>query len=420
MVHRLNRYTISNQPQTASNLFSHPILLGMLAFGGYSLATLWYTHQRWDAPSIFTLSVHPYFNYLADAFNHGQLHLREIPLSTLDLALYNGRYYLYWSPFPAVLLMPFIIIFGAGFSDILFSLLIAATNVGLTATILRNQEFRRIVSLSDFKIALISLFFAFGTVHFFIVFRGEAWYTSQLVAYLCAAFAYWGALAGKGRLAFLFAGIGIACAMMTRLPLIVLGLWPGYHLYEKYKDRGRRWLLSSGLLFLFPILLSLGLYTLYNYARFGNPFEIGYSYHLMNEFFVEDYQKYGAFNLHYVPINFYYQYIYYPFPLTGEILMGGSLFLLSPLFFGAFFSFRNATWKHALVLTITILLTSVPIFLIMGTGWPQFGPRYTLDFTLPLLLMTAMGIRNWSNILIYLLALISIVHYILGIYIFIP
>jgi len=410
MFHRLDRNAIPNQPQTASNIFRHPILLGLLAFGGYSLATLWYTHQRWDAASIFTVSVHPYFNYLADAFNHGQLHLREIPLSTLDLAFYNNRYYLYWPPFPAILLMPFIKIFSAGFSDIFFSLVIAAINVSLTATILRNQKFRRIVSLSDFKIALITLFFAFGTVNFFIVFRGEAWYTSQLVAYMCVAFAYLGALAGKGRLGFLLAGGGIACAMMTRLPLIVLGLWPGYYLYEKYKDRGWRWLLSSGLLFLFPILLSLGLFLLYNYARFGNPFEIGYSYHLMNEFFVEDYRKYGAFSLHYVPINFYYQYIYYPFPLSEE----------SPLFFGVFFAYHKDTWKHALALTITILLTSVPIFLIMGTGWPQFGPRYTLDFTLPLLLMTAMGVRNWPNIIIYLLVLISIAHYVLGIYIFTP
>jgi hypothetical protein len=50
----------------------------------------------------------------------------------------------------------------------------------------------------------------------------------------------------------------------------------------------------------------------------------------------------------------------------------------------------------------------------MGTGWVQFGPRYTLDFTVPLLLLTAIGLRRWPINVIMLLLLISIMHYILG------
>jgi hypothetical protein len=42
----------------------------------------------------------------------------------------------------------------------------------------------------------------------------------------------------------------------------------------------------------------------------------------------------------------------------------------------------------------------------------QFGPRYTLDFTIPLLLLTAIGLRRWPINVIVLL--ISIMHYILG------
>lgn len=402
------------------NVFDHPLALSFLAFCGYAMATLWYTYQRWGAPSIFRISVHPYFNYLADAFLHGQLHLLFTPKDTLDLVYYNNQYFLYWPPFPAILLMPFVKLFSVGISDIFFTLVVAAINVGLTASILRTQEFQNIVPLDPFKIFLISLFFAFGTVHLFIVFRGEVWYLSQLVAYLCAALAYYCALATKGRTAFLLVGISLACAMLTRLPLLALGLWPMYFLFTKYKDRGWKWLFSSSLIGVFPILFGSGLYMLYNYVRFGNVLELGYSYHLMNKFFIEDYNAYGPFNLHYFPMNFYYQYIYYPFPLSEESLMGGSLFLLSPLFFGVFFAFRKPVWRHALILTITILVTSVPIFLLMGTGWPQFGPRYTLDFTLPLLLLTAIGIQKWPNMLIYILSLVSIIHYFVGVIIFSP
>jgi hypothetical protein len=409
-----------SRDQPVLKVFGHPVTLGLLAFCGYSIATLWYTHQRWNAPSIFRVSVHPYFNYLADAFLHGQLNLRLTPPATLDLVYYKSQYFLYWPPFPAILLMPFIKLFGIGFSDIFFSLTIAAINIGLTAAILRTQDFHNIVPLNNFKILLLSLFFAFGTVHFFIVFRGEAWYTSQLVAYLCTAFAYYCALAYKSRLAFFLAGAAIAGAMMTRLPLIILGLWPLYLLLAKYKTLGWKWLFSSSLVMSLPIILSLGAYLLYNYARFGNPYEIGYTYHQMNQVFVNDFQTYGPFSLHYIPINFYYQYIYYPFPVTENILMGGSLFLLSPVYFGAFFAFRKNVSAHPLVLSLTIMFTSIPIFLIMGTGWPQFGPRYTLDFGLPLLLLTAIGIRKWPSILIYFLTLVSIVHYLIGVIIFSP
>jgi hypothetical protein len=50
----------------------------------------------------------------------------------------------------------------------------------------------------------------------------------------------------------------------------------------------------------------------------------------------------------------------------------------------------------------------------MGTGWVQFGPRYTLDFMVPLLMLTALGIKSWPRCVIGLVVLISIVHYVLG------
>jgi hypothetical protein len=62
----------------------------------------------------------------------------------------------------------------------------------------------------------------------------------------------------------------------------------------------------------------------------------------------------------------------------------------------------------------SMFLVAIPILLLMGTGWVQFGPRYTLDFTVPLLLLTAAGLRRWPIKLIVLLLLISIMHYILG------
>jgi len=75
--------------------------------------------------------------------------------------------------------------------------------------------------------------------------------------------------------------------------------------------------------------------------------------------------------------------------------MGGSLFLLSPLFLGSFAALYKPSQKVSVItLLASILITNIPILLLMGTGWVQFGPRYTLDFTVPLLLLTALGIEN--------------------------
>jgi hypothetical protein len=68
--------------------------------------------------------------------------------------------------------------------------------------------------------------------------------------------------------------------------------------------------------------------------------------------------------------------------------------------------------------TISVVATSIPILLLMGTGWKQFGPRYTLDFTIPLLLLTASGVQKASKLLLGCLIGISIAQYILGLFLY--
>jgi len=138
---------------------------------------------------------------------------------------------------------------------------------------------------------------------------------------------------------------------------------------------------------------------------------------------VSDYQKYGAFNTYYIPINFYYQYIHYPIisivKLDTDVYMGGSLFLLSPVFFFAFRAvYREWRNLNIWILSFAILATSIPILLLMGTGWVQYGPRYTFDFTVPLLMLTAFGIPKISKRLLTWLIVFSVIHYIPGIILF--
>ncbi len=393
-------------------LLEKPLFAFVFAFAAYFLlSTL--------GGSPFRVTRTAYFNYLADAFLHGQLYLRLLPITQYDLSHFNGHYYLYWPPMPAILLMPFVGIFGIGFSDVFFSTVLAALNVATVAALLRAADRAGIIRISAEVRTLLVIFFAFGTSHLIVALFGRVWFTAQLLGFLCVGLAYLAAIELKGIWAFLVTGILIGCAMLTRNHLVFTGIWPAYYLLKKnWTNQPKVYLYAlTGLL---PVFIMGLLFLAYNYARFNSPFEVGIRYHNMATVFVSDYKKYGAFNLHYLPINFYYQYIYYPLPPKEESYMGGSLFLLSPVFFYAFRAmirqFRN---PNIWLWLISILATSVPILLLMGTGWIQYGPRYTLDFTIPLLLLTASGVEGTSTSLLAALTILSIAQYIPGIPLFI-
>lgn len=404
--------TKSVSTKSFSHLFDSPIFFALLAFGVYSLFSLL-------RGPIWRVTERAYFNYLADAFLHGQLSLRLLPVHVYDLAAYNGQYFLYWSPFPAVLLMPFIAIFGVQFSDVFFTLSLASVNVGLVAYFLQQLDEKKIAPLSRFQRGLLTLFFAFGTVHLLIAPFGRVWFTSQVVAFMCSILAYLAVICLQGRKAFFYSGLALACAMLTRNHLIFLGIWLAYYLVAQHKNMGWKKLAHYGLYFMIPILFGLLAYFSYNHARFGNIFEVGTSFQDLGPFFQADFEKYGVFNLRYIPINFYYNFIYYPIPFTSNSLLGGSLFLLSPVFFAALTALYTAHPRlSTFFLGLTILVVLVPILVIIGTGWVTFGPRYTFDFAPPLLLLTALGCRNWSRYLFILLTGISVLHYVIGVFFF--
>ncbi len=125
---------------------------GLLALIVYGLCAL-----RWQA------SGWAYFNYLADAFLHGQLYLRLMPPTTTDLVYFGGRYFLYWPPLPAILLLPFVAMFGANFSDTLFTLSVGVLNVALVSALLRAANRRGVIDLTTAQRGWLVMFFALGT-----------------------------------------------------------------------------------------------------------------------------------------------------------------------------------------------------------------------------------------------------------------
>jgi hypothetical protein len=380
-------------------------LLALIAYGLFAL--------RWN--STWQATPTAYFNYLADALWHGQLHLRLVPPSTHDLVYYGGQYYLYWPPLPAFLLMPFVALFGVQFSDVGLTVAAAALNVSLVALTLRQAARRGVIDLSLEQRGWLVLFFALGTVHVTLASFGQVWFTSQIVAFGCVTAAYLAALSLEDRSAFIWTGVALAAATLTRSHLFLAGIWPFVYLAMRQRSFGWRHVSRRVLIGLLPVAAAVGLLGLYDWLRFGNPLDNGIAYHLMAAMFRTDYQQYGYFSLHYIPINVFYQYVAYPLPYNAQTFMGGGLFWLSPLFIAAFVGVRRGQPRWSIwTLVLTIGLVATPILLLMGTGFEQFGPRYTLDFTFPLLLLTAIGMQHWPLSVVRLLVLLAILQYAIG------
>lgn len=357
-----------------------------------------------------------YFNYLADAFLHGDLWFRSVPSDITDLILFQGRYTVYQSPFPAFVLMPWVAVFGVGLNDVVYTAIIASMNVGGLSLLLRVAARKQLIHLTEVQRSLLVLFFTVGTVHVTLAPIGRVWSTALTLGFTCVLLAYLAALSLDGAKAWFLTGFALTCAMLTRNHLVFTGIFPAIYLLTKEKPWSWRRVSRNLVFAALPILVGVAFLLLYNQVRFGSPFNNGLNYHLMNDFFRADFEKYGVFNLHYVPINLYYQFVYYPFPLGKDSLMGGSIFLLSPLFLAAIAAFWKPRVKwHVWTLLLTIAVTSIPILLLMGTGWAQFGPRYTLDYTVPLLLLTAIGMEKWKNWVVRVLIAVSAFHYLITI-----
>jgi hypothetical protein len=398
---------VASSAPSPLSILAKPWAAFVLALVVYALVTMmkgdFGRSSRWN-----------FYPYLADAFMHGQLHLRVLPRTTHDLSLFNDQYYLYWPPLPAFLMMPFVWIGGLEISDFLFNTLVGAINVGLVTAVVRSARDRGLFDLTDDRIGLLSLFFAFGTVHFGLAVGGGVWNTGQLVGFAWVACVYLIAILAAGWWAFLLAGIAVAASLTTRSHLFLAAIWPAYELLRRHWTRGIPYAIGCSALGLAPVILAGAAFAAYNHARFGSVTDVGINHHLMHEHFRDGFEKYGTFSIHFAPKNLYYQFLAYPLPLRSESLEGGSLFLMSPIFFAAFWAFRRPT-ASTWVLLATCVVTYIPIMMLLGTGWQQWGPRYLLDFTLPLMLLVAIGIRLWPLPIALLLAAVSVVHYGIGV-----
>jgi len=361
-----------------------------------------------------------YFNYLADAFNHGSLHLINAPRSTHDLTIVDGKLFLYWGPIPAVVLCPIVALFGISWPDTWITLVLGASLSTLVLVLVRKTT--SIHGLTGLSPYLLVVVLTFGSPVLPLALSGGVWATSQLFA---ATFLAAGLCAGFGYLttrATLAASTLIGLACLCRPSMAGAVPWLLYRILQDGRTVNRKETLRQLAFVSAVFCVCIGLQLGYNYLRFGNILETGFSTQNIDRKFRLGAALHGQLSIAHLPRNLFFHYLAYPYPYSKETWWGGSLFLMTPLYFGAFFTLirKAASRDWVWPLWIACVLIALPSLMVNGTGWIQLGPRYTVDYAPFLVVLVATGIASWPTWLIILSSLLSFAHYAYGVILFIP
>jgi hypothetical protein len=318
---------------------------------------------------------------LADAFLHGRLHIEQ-PMPWLELVPRpEGGWYSPFPPMPAVVLLPFVSLFGPGFDQGIATALFGGANVAGVWWLLRRSG----VDITSTH--WLTAAFAIGSVHWWVAGTGTVWLHAQVVAVFFALLAL---ILAVDRRWPLLAGVLLGCAAASRLPMgLTLPLYLALYLRLPFPPvrRPSRRELGAGALFIVGLAVPAALVAIYNLARFGSPFEFGYA--LIPGVLDEPWYAHGILSIEYVPRHLHlifirgFDYID-AFPWFRPNWSGTSLVLTMPILL-LLVKARSRTTLIAYG-WIAVLLGLLPDVLHGAVGFAQFGYRFVLD-VLPILLL---------------------------------
>jgi hypothetical protein len=341
-----------------------------------------------------------HYIYLADAFNHGQLHLNHHPQDAGDMAIVGEKVYIVFGPLPAVPLMPIVPFLGEFSPDVL--VLIVTALFGIYCF------YRLLVAVHGpgerSRLAATTITFALGTAMHYGAPMGNVWLHAQITATTLQCLALWMAAAGGAWRC----GLALALAVLTRPTVVLaapLALWLLIRPRAEQGPRASgRWV-RVGVALGVPIACAVALHALYNVARFGSPTDGGYHYILMGDEFKALVEHYGRFHPHFLPHNLFGLLLA---PPRFEGLRpvpdphGMSVLLTSPFLLLVLVPRRWSTLEW--VMAATVVLIATPALLYYNDGWVQFGQRFALDWIAPGLLLASFGARRAPGWAVWALA----------------
>jgi len=307
--------------------------------------------------------------------------------SWLEIAPFNGRYYVSFPPFPSVVMLPFVAIFGYSCSGdgltlehtlaLIFALLSTTFAYKIAATKLENKK----------HAIFFALFLVLGTNYLHISLWGAVWYIAQNMAFTFTLMAFYFAMSkvkwhSALSLFFMCAAMGCRPFNAVYVPIV---LWLIYQREGSFSP-----FLRKIFIYAVPALILGAFFMWLNYARFGSIFEFGHN-HLPE--FVNDPD--GQFYIGRIPRNLHLMFvntdishgILVGFPFIGQV--GFAFWLASPIVVSFVVYLDIYGWKvlakratNAPMVWVLLALIMLHLFLFTfhrTLGGRQFGSRYAAD-----------------------------------------
>ncbi len=352
------------------------------------------------------------------------------PAGVTNPVIPEGQALLPFPPLPAVILLPFVALWGLSTNAALICAVIGAINVSLCWRMLQRVTLRRDAAL------LGTLFYGFGTVAWYAAMLGSTWFLAHVVA---STFLFLGitaaldaerreqlaavANATRARTGALWrqfvAGLLYGTAAIARLTTIF-----GAPFFA-FVGGGGTWLRRAafaGVGAIIPVALLLG----YNLATTGHLFHPAYDYlrttetHPVPAFY---HPNWAIEDPRYIVVNAPILLLWPPkTPITSSDCSGDnaptglglifdencavlqpdpvgmSIFLTSPAYLLAI-PLAAATWRRRVVAgaalaTIAIALANLMHF---SQGWVQFGYRFSNDFAPFAVILVALAVERWRS-----------------------
>lgn len=344
------------------------ILLGVFAVYGVI----------WCVTGVYPWSHTSYNSYTlqAKAWLEGRLDLGQ-NYEYLELAIFNGKYYVSFPPFPSYIFFVLGLIFQSfnfdGFVALLSTLVGAWYVLRLLHAMKKNNP------------VFWTLFLMIAQNLVFVSSNGWVWFIAQNLSFTLSIMAIYYAYKGAGGFSFFFWACSVGCRpfQVIYFPFLV------YLVFKQYKKENPSatffGMAKSKYYWAIPTFLVAFSYMVLNYARFGSITEFGHNY--LPEFVNAEN---GQFHISYIFQNWVNLFRLYTHGANGEIeyckFNGMALFVPMPIYISYVWYLLYYKWKRSLkdypLLWIHMATMLVHILLTLSHktlgGW-QFGNRYFID-----------------------------------------
>ena len=344
---------------------------------GFFTVALIYLFIAWGLGlDIFAHSVYDSHTLQAQTWLKGKIAL-DSDYSWLEIARYNGQYYISFPPFPTVVMVPLVLLFGDATPSMLVVFLY------FMASYVVGYALARRFGYGDIIAACLGAFLVLGCNMLEVTHYGGVWNMAQALGFLLTLLAFY-LITFEKRGGWFWSLICIAFAVGCRpfqafyVPVLL------YMLAQKLPAENRRvWPRVKAML---PYILApaaiAAVYFVYNYVRFGSIFEFGHNY--LPEFVQA---QSGQFSLTYVGTNLS-NILRLPYFENGMLLFpiyfGFAFFIANPIYLiwgskGVSAAIKRRIGTQEALLIAAFLVHFFVLLMHKSFGGWQFGTRYLCD-----------------------------------------